>query len=110
MVAISLGTNMRPSSRASNFCKTARCPSSQTLLRYHRHRLPIANRAEIEIHLRECDFCNAELQLLMRHRSHAEDYRLVEMPGELRKLAEDVLTRTAIPSARVSFNNNRHTH
>jgi len=101
---------MKPSPPANNFCKTACCPSSQTLLRYHRHRLPIADRAEIEIHLRVCDFCNAELQLLMRHRSNPEDYRLVEMPGQLRKLAEDLLTRAAIPPARISFNINRHSH
>ena len=29
----------------------------------------------------------------MRHRNYAEDYRLVEMPGQLRRLAEDLLTR-----------------
>ena len=110
MVAVSLGTNMRPSSPANNFCKTTRCPSSQTLLRYRRHRLPIADRAEIEIHLRVCDFCSAELQLLMRHPSNAEEYRPVEMPGQLRKLAEDLLTRTAIPFARARFSNNRQSH
>lgn len=101
---------MTPSAPANNFCKTARCPSSQTLLRYHDLRLPIAARAEIEIHLRTCDFCSAELQLLMRHCNHAEEYRLVEMPGQFRKLAEDLLTRTTIPFARVGFRNNRQSH
>ena len=101
---------MRPSSTAKRFCKTARCPSSQTLLRYHRDRLALADRAEIETHLRACDFCSAELQLLMRHGSRAEAYRLVEMPGQLRKLAEDLLTGTAIPLAHGGFNSNRQSH
>src|SRR4030095_11806274 len=95
---------MRHSSTANHFCKTTRCPSSQTLLQYHRHRLPIADRAEIEIHLRVCDFCNAELQLLMRHRNYVEEYRLVEMPGQLRKLAEDLLTRSTIQFAPAGAN------
>lgn len=99
---------MRHSSTANHFCKTTRCPSSQALLRYHRYRLPIADRAEIEIHLRVCDFCNAELQLLMRHRNYAEDYRLVEMPGQLRRLAEDLLTRSTIPFAPVGANRQSH--
>lgn len=110
MVAVSLRTNMRPSSQVNNFCKTARCPSSQTLLRYRRHRLPIADRAEIEIHLRACDFCNAELQLLTRHRNYAEESRAVEMPGQLRRLAEDLLTRSAILLAPVGLGTNRQSH
>lgn len=110
MLAVSLGTNMKPSSAANHFCKTARCPSSHTLLCYHRHRLPLVDRTEIEIHLRACDFCSAELQLLMRHRGNAEECRVVEMPGQLRRLAEDLLTRTTIPFVRVDFSNNRHSH
>ena len=99
---------MSHSSPAQHFCKTTRCPSSQALLRYHGHHLPIADQAEIEIHLRVCDFCNAELQLLMRHRNDVEAYRLVEMPGQLRKLAEDLLTRSTIQFAPIGAN--RHSH
>ena len=101
---------MRSSSPADDFCKTAHCPSSQTLLRYERHRLRIADRVEIDIHLRGCDFCNAELQLLIHHSSHAEEYHQVEIPGQLRKFAEDWLTRTAISFADVGFSNNRQSH
>jgi hypothetical protein len=89
------------------FCKTADCPSSQSLLRYRRHRLPIGDRAAIETHLRGCDFCSAELQLLMRHRSTGEKYRLVEMPRQLRRLAEDLLTRSAAPLPLIGFSNNQ---
>ena len=109
-MAVSLSLNMRPFPPANNFCKTARCPSSQSLLRYHRHRLAIADRAGIDIHLRGCDFCSAELQLLMRHRSNADEYRQVEMPGQLRRFAEDLLTRTAIPFAYVGLSNSRQSH
>lgn len=98
---------MTPSSPRKKFRKTAACPSSQSLLRYRRHRLPILDRAAIEIHLRGCDFCSAELQLLMQHRSSAEDYRLVEMPRQLRRLAEDLLTSTATPLPQIGFSSNQ---
>jgi len=78
---------------ARRFCKTARCPASQILLRYRRHRLPKADRAAIEIHLHACDFCSAELQLLTCHRNEIEHYTSVEIPEQLRMLAEDLLTR-----------------
>jgi hypothetical protein len=44
----------------------------------------------------------------MRHRNYAEDYRLVEMPGQLRRLAEDLLTRSTIPFAPVGANRQSH--
>src|SRR6476660_1587572 len=100
--------NMRHSSPARHFCKTTRCPSSQALLRYHRHHLAIVDRAEIEIHLRGCDFCNAELQLLMRHHNYVEEYRLVEMPRQLRKLAEGLLSRSPIQFASAGANRQSH--
>jgi hypothetical protein len=108
MVAVSLQTNMKHSSPANNFCKTTRCPSSHTLLRYRRHRLPIAQRAEIEIHLRVCDFCNAELQLLTRHRNYLEDSRVVEMPGQLRELAENLLSSGPIQFAPAGTSRQSH--
>ena len=43
-----------------------------------------------EIHLRNCDFCGAELQLLTRHRVDMSSDRLVEMPAQLRCLAEEL--------------------
>ena len=97
-------------SAANQFCKTTHCPSSENLLRYRRRRLPGKERAEIEIHLSACDFCSAELQLLMRHRSEREEYRLTEMPGQLRRLAEDLLIRSTTPFTIIAFSNNRHSH
>jgi hypothetical protein len=80
-----------PSSFISLFCKTARCPTSQALLAYHRLDLATKDRAWIKSHLASCDFCSAELQLLTRYRSDAEEYSFVEMPTRLRRLAEDLL-------------------
>ncbi len=77
------------------FCKTGDCPSSEVLLRYRRHRLPLKDRAAIEIHLRRCDFCSAELHLLTQHRVATEQRRCVEIPARLRRLAEDLLMRSA---------------
>ena len=81
-----------PSSAATEFRKTAECPSSQTLIRYHRHRLAITDRATIKIHLQHCDFCNAELQLLMRDRGDVAESSCANMPAQLRELAEKLLT------------------
>lgn len=86
-----------PSSFASLFCKTAGCPTSQALLAYRRSRLIPEDYDCIEGHLASCDFCSAELQLLTRYRSDAEEYSCAEMPAQLRRLAEDLLKRTTEP-------------
>jgi hypothetical protein len=90
---------MMPLLLERGFCKTAHCPSSEILLRYRRHQLALKERAAIEIHLRRCDFCSAELQLLTQHRVAVEQRRFVEMPARLRCLAEDFLVRSAQPFA-----------
>lgn len=77
------------------FCKTARCPTSQALLAYHRLDLATKDHGAIEIHLTVCDFCGAELQLLNRYRDDAEEYSFAEMPAQLRRLAEDLLNNAA---------------
>ena len=81
------------SSAAADFRKTAQCPSSQTLLSYHRYGLAITDRTSIQIHLRSCDFCNAELQLLVRHRGSLRESSCAKMPTQLRELAEKLLAR-----------------
>ena len=85
------------SSILSPFCKTARCPSSQALLAYHRSDLATEGHACIKDHLASCDFCSAELQLLTQYRNVVEEYSFAEMPAQLRRLAEDLLkTSTTI--------------
>jgi len=90
------------------FCKTTRCPSSETLLRYRGRRLPIEGRATVEIHLEQCEFCSAELQLLKRHRNELDEYRAVEMPAQLRRLAEDLLSKPARRFSLISELTDRH--
>jgi hypothetical protein len=80
------------SATVKKFCKTAACPSSEELLDHHRHRLPLYDRAAIEIHLRGCDFCNAELELLKCYRAGESVCRVAEMPLDFQRLAEDLLT------------------
>ncbi len=86
-----------PSSFASLFCKTAGCPTSQALLAYRRSLLIPQDYDCIESHLASCDFCSAELQLLTCYRSEAEEYSFAEMPGQLRRVAEDLLKRSTEP-------------
>jgi hypothetical protein len=86
--------NDMPPSLVSLFCKTVCCPTSQALLAYHRLAPANADHAYIENHLAYCDFCSAELQLLTRYRSDAEEYSFVEMPAQFRRLAEDLLKRS----------------
>jgi anti-sigma factor ChrR (cupin superfamily) len=85
---------MKPVCETPNFCKTARCPSSETLLRYRRRRLSIVEQMTIEKHLHVCDFCGAEIQLLNRHRLEAEEAEIVEMPSHLQKLAASLFSKT----------------
>jgi hypothetical protein len=80
-----------PSSFVSLFCKTVCCPTSQALLAYHALAPVNTDHANIENHLGYCDFCSAELQLLTRHCSDAEEYSFVEMPTQFRRVAEDLL-------------------
>ena len=87
---------MKSVSPATEFCKTARCPSSETLLLYRRRQVTFADRRIIEKHLRGCEFCGAELQLLKRHRYEIQESRAVEMPVHLRTLAESLLRRTQL--------------
>jgi hypothetical protein len=80
-----------PSLIVSLFCKTARCPTSQALLAYHRSPLPTKGPVYIKDHLASCDFCSAELQLLTQYCNDVEEYSFAEMPAQLRRLAEDLL-------------------
>jgi hypothetical protein len=78
-----------------HFCKTARCPSSETLWRYRRRRLSIVERITIERHLHDCDFCSAETQLLNRYRPEAEVAEFVKMPSHLQKLAVSLFSKNS---------------
>jgi hypothetical protein len=82
---------------ASLFNKKVGCPSSQDLLDYDQACLASAHSLRIEAHLADCDFCNAELQLLNRYQNTQDEYSFAEMPLQLRGLAERLLHSTATP-------------
>lgn len=87
---------------ASLFNKKIGCPSSQSLVDYHESRLAADQISRVENHLANCDFCNAELQLLTRHLDHGQECSFAEMPAQLRRLAErwlksGVATLSALP-------------
>lgn len=92
--------NQMSSPFAILFCKTERCPTSQALLEYCGSLMRPGDEARVEHHLKSCDFCNAELQLLTCCRTEAEEYSFVEMPAPIRRLAEDLLKRSAVPFLR----------
>ena len=95
---------------ASLFNKKVGCPSSQDLLDYEQACLASAHSLRIEGHLTDCDFCNAELQLLNRYQNTRDEYSFVEMPLQLRGLAERLLHNTATPfQASWRFKENRRT-
>ena len=75
------------------FCKRATCPSSDTLLSYRTCDLAADQGALVETHLDECDFCDAELQLLTEHPPvDVEKCVPAVMPAHLRWLAESLLS------------------
>jgi hypothetical protein len=88
---------------AQKFCKTARCPSSEMLLRYRLRQTTIIERLFIEKHLSACDFCNAEAQLLTRHRFDVEKTPVVAMPSQVRRLAEHLLASKTVLSPMLSL-------
>src|SRR5437763_16466003 len=91
------------SSSLKRFCKTAACPSSEKLVDHHRDRLPLYDRAAVEIHLRGCDCCSAEMQLLKCYRvGESAGCRVGEMPLDFRRLAEDLLSNATRGFVRAS--------
>ena len=73
------------------FNKQATCPSSEMLLSYQRVGLAAEQRVWVTSHLAACDFCGAELQLLTKYSPTCEEYRVIDIPLNLRRLAEALL-------------------
>ena len=75
-----------------SFCKQINCPSSATLLTYHKLELDEVLDAQVTRHLDACDFCCAELQLLAECPQAEEDFLIpTAIPLPLRRLAEEIL-------------------
>jgi len=101
---------MKTSLPDETFRKTACCPASEMLLSYRRHQLALRELLEIEMHLRDCDFCSAELQLLTRHRPLPELSGAEEIPSRLRRLAEELFVRPSGAFGRREVINHRLSH
>ena len=75
------------------FRKTTACPASATLVSFRCQNLPAELADSVKEHLRDCDFCDAELRLLAHHQPTAVKYTTPEIPMNLRILAESILNR-----------------
>ena len=79
-------------SKVTLYCKLPTCPPSEQLLSLVRNALGVAATARVKAHLRTCDFCSAESQLLAIHSVEFENEGVAtEMPGNLQLLAESIL-------------------
>lgn len=81
----------------AEFSKLKTCPSAQTLLSYNEASLAEAAQTRVAAHLACCDFCGAEMQLLLAHYQPSAAWAAMEvvpMPSALRRLAEDLLGQT----------------
>ena len=94
--AQNLGENMVSSGEGS-FTKQAACPSSTTLLDYRLNRLAAELSTLVKWHLEGCDFCWAEIQLLVHHSTHPKrEVRPPSIPVNLRILAEALLRTNSL--------------
>jgi len=84
---------MKPSRTTHPFRKTAACPASATLVSFRCQNLPAETAGTVGEHLKDCDFCCAELRLLAHHQPSNLKYATPEIPMNLRILAESILNR-----------------
>ena len=75
------------------FRKTPACPASATLVSFRCQNLPDGLALSVKEHLRDCDFCCAELRLLAHHQPVIAKFPVPEIPINLRILAESILKR-----------------
>jgi hypothetical protein len=94
---------MMTSLSTARFRKLRSCPSAETLLLYSQE-AAARERSALAAHLAACEFCGAEQQIYARHVSCgcivAPAPALVEMPPNLRRLAEDLLAQLSMNRAR----------
>jgi hypothetical protein len=51
----------------ATFCKRKTCPATELVLRYREAKLDPTSERVVSAHLAECDFCGAELSLLVKY-------------------------------------------
>lgn len=91
-----------PSTSTARFRKLRTCPQTDTLLTFCQSTHAAARRGRVAEHVESCDFCGAEVQMLLRHTPKAEAFAppAHAMPAHLRRLAEDVLAEPCYNRAR----------
>lgn len=83
---------MKGSHKQLTFRKTAACPTSSTLLSLSTGKLSPMVFTVVKQHLETCEFCSAELTLLVHHRGESlATGGPPEIPTNLRILAESIL-------------------
>lgn len=90
---------MRSSSKVG-FRKLLTCPQTEALLMFCRGEA--ATRDSIAAHVRSCDFCGAETQLLSRFPppANALPFAAFSIPAPLRLLAEEIFSEPSFNRAR----------
>ncbi len=86
----------------AGFRKLRTCPTSEVLILYRESYLTSKRREKVARHLDACDFCGAELQLLVKHWNRDCPSRIstCEIPVHLRRLAEELMAEPSLNRAR----------
>ena len=82
--------------RMVNFRKSVQCPSSQELLAYQNGELAPRDSIDIQRHIIDCEFCEAEIELYANYPLAAEEEcnsAVGEIPHALYELAEALLEK-----------------
>lgn len=74
-----------------SFCKTRDCPTSETLLSFQNGTAEFPD--DITDHLRDCEFCDAEVAFYRLYPPVEETAVIEEMPEALFELAEALLQK-----------------
>jgi hypothetical protein len=81
-----------PFIKMMTFCKSPKCPSSESLLSYQKGEISVKTVQKIDKHLEGCEFCTAELEFYVRFPQSEESHTTVEIPIPLLELAKALLT------------------
>jgi hypothetical protein len=79
--------------RKAEFCKNEGCPSSQELYAFQNGDISADDGAPIRMHLRNCEFCTAEVEFYEHYPSQAEITETISIPGPLYELATALLKK-----------------
>lgn len=78
-------------SKKTAFRKSVNCPLSKDLLAYQTGEISVRERERIAIHLRFCEFCEAEAEFYAHYPQTEEIVEKTEIPLPLLELAEALL-------------------